>query len=66
MPRFMIELDKVTFDALCAFAAEERREPARQAEWILCQAMQSRVKQQVALRHLEGTHEAPVETEGNA
>lgn len=55
MPRFQIELDATTYASLCALADEERRKPAGQAEWMLRQAVEARVKQQVALRYLDGT-----------
>jgi len=64
MPRFMIELDATSYEALCDCAEAERRDPPRQAEWMLWQALQHRLKHQVALRHLDAPHEAPAETEG--
>jgi len=66
MPRFMIELDAGTFEALCTFAEEERRDPPRQAEWMLSQAIASRVKQQEALRRLDGTPMVIMGTEEEA
>ena len=64
MPRFRIELDEATYDALCAFAEDERRKPTGQAEWMLRQAVQTRVKQQAALRHMDGMQVAEADTDG--
>lgn len=54
MPRFQIDVDDATFEALAILALEERRRPADQAAWLLQQAMKARCAQAVALRHLEG------------
>ena len=66
MPRFMIELDAVTYQGLAELASTERRLMPQQAAWILMQAVKDWRKQQTALRHLEGASSAPADTEAEA
>lgn len=53
MHRFMVEIDEKAYQALYAFACEERRTLNAQASWILEQVLLGRVKDQDARQQLE-------------
>jgi hypothetical protein len=46
MPKFQIDLDDLTYEALGAMALEELRDLPRQAAWLLMQAMRTRQQHQ--------------------
>jgi hypothetical protein len=48
MPKFQIDLDDVTYEALAALALEELRQIPQQAAWVIIQAMRERAEKRQA------------------